>query len=40
MLIRKWCRLAAKEKGESFDSPFFFIYKVSNLEFNANNLII
>lgn len=21
-----WCRLAAEEKGESFDSPFFFIY--------------
>lgn len=28
-----WCRLAAKEKGESFDSPFFFIYKLSDLEF-------
>lgn len=22
----------AKEKGESFDSPFFFIYEVSDLE--------
>lgn len=22
-----WCRLATEEKGESFDSPFFFIYK-------------
>ena len=28
-----WCRLAAKENGESFDSPFFFICKLSNLEF-------
>lgn len=28
-----WCRLAAKKKGESFDSPFFFIYKLSDLEF-------
>lgn len=31
-----WFRLAAKEKGESFDSPIFFIYKVCNLEFNAS----
>ena len=22
----------AEEKGESFDSPFFFVYKVSDLE--------
>ena len=28
-----WCRLAAKEKGESYDSPFLFICKVSDLEF-------
>ena len=31
-----WCRLAAKEKGESKDSPFFFICKVSDLEFFRN----
>lgn len=37
MLLKKWCRLAAKEKDESFDSPFFFIYEVSDLEFVAIN---
>ena len=29
-----WCRLAAKEKGESKDSPFFFIYELRDLEFS------
>lgn len=30
-----WCRLAAKEKGESIDSLFFFVYEVSNFEFKS-----
>lgn len=32
--------LGAQEKGESLDSPFFFIYEVSDLEFLLSNLII
>ena len=32
--------LAAKEKGESKDSPFFFIYKVSDLEFKLQLLSV
>nr|DAQ05405.1 MAG TPA: hypothetical protein [Caudoviricetes sp.] len=31
-LVQAYC-----EKGESFDSPFFFIYEVSYLEFIVIN---
>ena len=31
-----WCRLAAKEKGEPFDSPFFFIYMIYYTYFGSS----